>query len=411
MLPTDVPTNVAAMDEEIILGVDTHNDAHVAAVITVLGALVDTQAFPTTAAGYTALVSWARGHGRLRRAGVEGTSSHGTALTRHLHRQGVQVIEVNRPDRAVRRRPGKTDAVDAENAARAVLSGQATGLAKSGDGAVEMIRMFKIAKDSAVKARTQAINQLKAVLVRADPTLRESLSGLGRVALIRACAALPSTTDHSTHAATTTVLRSLARRVLALTDETRTLQQQMRSAIAACAPQLLDQYGVGPDTAAARPLHHRPDPARPRPTYPRLRHQTGKRGQIHKGNHSLPEALRRPRGLPSDHRSPATSDNTEPGDLTNIGASSRSIASSTFSRRNRANSARSSSDSPPAAAATPRAWRSFFTQFARVPSLMPRSRATCAIDVPVSRTHRTAPHRTAPHRHGTPDRTAVSSQP
>lgn len=132
-----------------------------------------------------------------------------------------------------------------------MLSGQATGLAKSGDGAVETIRMFKIAKDSAVKARTQAINQLKAVLVRADPALRESLSGLGRVALIRRCAALPPTTDHSTHAATIAVLRSLARRVLALTDETRTLEQQMSSAIAACAPQLLDQYGVGPDTAAA----------------------------------------------------------------------------------------------------------------------------------------------------------------
>lgn len=247
----DVSINAVMMDEEIILGVDTHNDAHVAAVITVLGALVDTKAFPTTAAGYTAMVDWARGHGRLRRAGVEGTSSHGIALTRHLHRDGLQVIEVNRPDRAVRRRRGKTDAIDAENAARAVLSGQATGLAKSGDGVVETLRMFKIAKDSAVKARTQAINQLKAVLVRADPILRESLSGLGRVALIRACADLPTATDGSTRAATTTVLRSLARRVLALTDEMRALQEQMSSTIADCAPQLLEQHGVGPDTAAA----------------------------------------------------------------------------------------------------------------------------------------------------------------
>jgi len=250
-LTTDTPTDVATVDEEIILGVDTHNDAHVAAVITVLGALLGTRTFPATTAGYTDLVTWTRRHGRLRRAGVEGTSSHGTALARHLHRDGLQVIEVNRPDRSVRRRRGKTDAVDAENAARAVLAGQATGLAKSGDGAVEMIRMFKIAKDSAVKARTQAINQLKAVLVRADPTLRESLNGLGRVALIRACADLPLTAEHSTNAATTTVLRSLARRVLALTDEVRALQQRMRSTIAACAPQLLDQHGVGPDTAAA----------------------------------------------------------------------------------------------------------------------------------------------------------------
>ncbi|MFV2104844.1 transposase [Micromonospora sp. LOL_024] len=132
-----------------------------------------------------------------------------------------------------------------------MLSGQATGLDKSGDGAVETIRMFKIAKDSAVKARTQAINQLKAVLVRADPTLRESLSGLGRVALNRACADLPSDTGHDTRAATTAVLRSLARRVLALTDEARALQQQMSATITACAPQLLEQHGVGPDTAAA----------------------------------------------------------------------------------------------------------------------------------------------------------------
>ncbi|WP_230395567.1 hypothetical protein [Plantactinospora alkalitolerans] len=84
------------------------------------------------------------------------------------------------------------------------------------------------------------------MLVRAGPTLRESLNGLGRVALIRACATLPTTTQHSTHAATSTVLRSLARRVLALTDETRALQQQMSTAITACAPQLLDQYSVGP---------------------------------------------------------------------------------------------------------------------------------------------------------------------
>jgi Transposase len=91
----------------------THNDVHVAAVISVLGVLLGTRAFPTTAAGYTALLDWARGHGRLRRAGVEGTSSHGTALTRHLRHQGVQVLEVNRPDRATRRRRGKTDTVDA----------------------------------------------------------------------------------------------------------------------------------------------------------------------------------------------------------------------------------------------------------------------------------------------------------
>jgi hypothetical protein len=144
---------------------------HVAAVITVMGVLLGTQAFPATADGYAALLDWARGHGRLRRAGIEGTSSHGTALNRYLRRHDLQILEVNRSDRARRRRHGKTDAVDAENAVRAELSQQATAIAKTGDGAVEMIRMLKVARDSAIKARTQATNQLRAVLMRADPAL------------------------------------------------------------------------------------------------------------------------------------------------------------------------------------------------------------------------------------------------
>lgn len=239
-------------DEQVILGVDTHNDVHVAAVITTLGVLAGTQPFPTTAAGYTALLDWARSHGTLRRAGVEGTSSHGTALTRYLRGQQVHVIEVNRPDRATRRRRGKTDAIDAENAARAVLSGQATAQAKSSDGTVEAIRMFKIAKDSAVKARTQAINQLRAVMVRADPQLRESLTGLSPAVLIRTCATLPDpATMAVADAASVTVLRSLAQRILTLTDEIKSLTKQLTTAVSRCAPNLLERYGVGPDTAAA----------------------------------------------------------------------------------------------------------------------------------------------------------------
>lgn len=238
-------------DEQVILGVDTHADVHVAAVITVLGALLDTRAFPATAAGYAALLDWARGHGRLRRAGVEGTSSHGTALNRHLARHDLRVIEVNRPDRATRRRRGKTDAIDAEAAARAVLSGQASAVAKSGDGAVEMLRMFKVAKDSAVKARTQAINQLRAVLARAEPELRESLAGLGLITLVRRCTELPDTSVADTGSAAIHVLRTLAHRIQTLQQETRSHRQHMITTISSCVPDLLDHHGIGPDTAAA----------------------------------------------------------------------------------------------------------------------------------------------------------------
>ncbi|WP_433258669.1 transposase [Streptosporangium sp. CA-135522] len=159
-------------------------------------------------------------------------------------------MEVNRPDRATRRQRGKTDALDAESAARAVLSGRTTAVAKSGDGAVEMLRMVKVAKESAVKARMQAINQLRAVLVHADPCLHESLTRLGPVALMRRCAELPEAGMHDIHTAATAVLRTLARRVLALTEEIRAHQQRMTVIIADCAPRLLERHGIGPDTAA-----------------------------------------------------------------------------------------------------------------------------------------------------------------
>ncbi|WP_408630955.1 IS110 family transposase [Micromonospora inositola] len=117
--------------EEVILGVDTHKDAHVAAVTTPLGVQVASASFPTTAAGYRDLLAWARGFGDLRRAGVEGTGSFGAGLARYLRDQRLTVIEVNRPDRAARRRHGKTDTVDAMAAALAVLSGRAAATAKT----------------------------------------------------------------------------------------------------------------------------------------------------------------------------------------------------------------------------------------------------------------------------------------
>lgn len=116
--------------------------------------------------------------------------SFGAALSRYLLAQGVDVFDVNRFDRADRRRRGKSDPLDAENAARAVLSGRARAQAKAGDGPVEIARMYKLAKDSVVKARTQAINQLKAVLIRADQQLRGELAGLGNADLFRTCAGL-----------------------------------------------------------------------------------------------------------------------------------------------------------------------------------------------------------------------------
>jgi transposase len=236
---------------EVILGVDTHSDVHVAAVITALGVLLDTAQFPATAAGYRALLAWVGTFGVLRRAGVEGTGSYGAALARHLRAAGVEVIEVNAPDKATRRRRGKTDTLDAEAAARAVLSGRASSSAKAGDGPVEMLRMLKLAKDSAVKARSQTINQLKAVLVVADPALREALSGLTNTMLIRRCAQLEATTPTDVTSAAVYTLRLLARRILELTTEICDLVRHITTTIAAHCPRLLARRGIGLDNAAA----------------------------------------------------------------------------------------------------------------------------------------------------------------
>ena len=246
-----VPSQSDGAVHEVVLGVDTHKEVHAAAVITSLGVLLAARMFPATAAGYRDLVSWARSLGPVQRAGVECTGSYGAGLARYLLSAGIAVIEVSQPDRATRRRIGKTDAIDAESAARAVLAGQATASAKAGDGPVEMIRMFKLAKASAIKARTQAINQLKAVLVGADPALREKLSGLSSTILVRRCAQLDAQVPADGISAAAYTMRLLACRILSLASEIRELEQHIGAAVLAHTPQLMQQQGIGPDSAAA----------------------------------------------------------------------------------------------------------------------------------------------------------------
>lgn len=247
-MPPESPT--APREDEVVLGVDTHSDVHVAVVLTALGGLLAAHDFPTTTTGYRDLIAWARGHGRLHRAGVEGTGSYGAALTRLLRADGVHVVEVNRPDRAARRRRGKSDVVDAEAAARAVLAETATATPKTADGPVEAMRILKLAKDSAVKGRVQALNQLKAVLVNADPALRDTLRHLRPQQLIAHCIELDVDCRDDVTAATVHTLRQLARRIQYLAEEIRDFERRIAAAVASIAPQLLELHGIGPDAAA-----------------------------------------------------------------------------------------------------------------------------------------------------------------
>jgi Transposase len=165
---------------EVILGVDTHLDVHVAVVVDQLGRRLGELSVPTTAKGYERLLCWLEGFGPVRCAGIEGTSSYGAGLARYFKAQGIEVLEVERPKRRQRSSPrnAKSDPSDAESAARAVLAGETSGVPKSAEGCVEMIRALRAARRSAMKARTQAANQLQGLRVTAPEQLRHRLRGL-----------------------------------------------------------------------------------------------------------------------------------------------------------------------------------------------------------------------------------------
>ncbi len=162
----------------VVGGVDTHADVHVAAAVDSIGRQLGTAEFLTTPRGHRDLLLWLRSHGDLETVGVEGTGAWGAGLARFLASAGVSVVEVDRPNRQHRRRHGKSDPADAQAAARAALSGDATGVPKSRDGTIESIRALRVARRSALKARTQAGNQLYALVVTAPDDLRNQLRGL-----------------------------------------------------------------------------------------------------------------------------------------------------------------------------------------------------------------------------------------
>jgi transposase len=217
-------------------GVDTHKDTHTAAALDALGRTLGLATFPATASGYEILLDWLRSFGVLDRVGVEGTGSYGAGLTRYLRSQRVDVVEVNRPSRQTRRRNGKSDPVDAEAAARATLAGEAIGLPKSQDGAVEVIRILRLQRKSAIHARTQAANQLHALVSTAPEPLRKELRELSLAALLARVrkGRAPKPTD--AQSATQRVLRGLAERWQSLDGEITQLDRMYPFGDARCRP-------------------------------------------------------------------------------------------------------------------------------------------------------------------------------
>lgn len=234
----------------IVVGVDTHKDEHVAVAVDQRGVHIGQHRLSTTVQGYADLEGWAHRLGEVGVFGIEGTGAYGAGLTRFLLARGYQVIEVSRPDRSTRRRLGKSDPIDAEMAARAVLAGVAQGSPKSGVDTVEMIRLLKVTKDSAMKARTQASNQMQAMIVTAPAGLRAELRDLTIGQLVARCSGWRQANMCTPTAAAKYALRLLARRHMELSQETEALNAELARLTAAVAPALVSSFGIGPDTAA-----------------------------------------------------------------------------------------------------------------------------------------------------------------
>jgi transposase len=237
----------------IVVGVDTHKLTHHGAILEAgTGKLLADREFPSSRAGYRQLVKWMRSHGTVVKAGLEGTGSYGAGLQRHLQAHGVTVIEVSRPNRQDRRARGKSDPIDAINAARAVLSEAAITTPKRRDGFVECVRQIRATRRGAVKARRAALAQIHGLLWCAPEELREKLSGYDRAALVARCARLripPTGAIDDPTISARRMLRRLARRIQMLDEEIAEANQELDAILACRAPNLLAVNGVGTEAA------------------------------------------------------------------------------------------------------------------------------------------------------------------
>lgn len=200
--------------------------------------------------GYKKMLCWAQTFAVLRRAGGEGTGSYGAALMHVLQTNHISVPQINRPDRSRRRGRGKSDATDAESAARSVLAGDARSIPKAHNGLAEALRTLNLVRRSAVKAKTQSINQRRALLVSAPLAIRGIAYKADAAKCVAACAALPRNIVFAALASLQTALRLLAKRCTALNDELHELDAELSRMTKKAAPRLLSRFGVGPQTVA-----------------------------------------------------------------------------------------------------------------------------------------------------------------
>ena len=237
---------------DYVVGVDTHRDEHVLAVVVApTGAIVAQRSVRASARGYAQALRFAEEHADGTRVwAVEGAGHYGVGLARYLSGHGEAVCEIGRGPRDERRLRGKDDSLDATRAARTALASETLRLPRAGQRR-EALRLLLLARRSAVDVRREALAQLRSVIVTAPDGLREQLRGLPAGRLIQRCSRLRRSSSRTPdELATILVLRSLARRIEAATAEAAELEAEMLAHVRALAPQLLDEAGVGPIVAA-----------------------------------------------------------------------------------------------------------------------------------------------------------------
>ncbi len=236
---------------DYVIGVDTHRDEHVLAVVTApAGAVVARRVTGVDGRGYGEALRFAERLAAGRRAwAIEGSGSYGAGLARSLSEQGEAVLEISRTPRTERRLAGKDDSLDAVRIARSALASETLALPRCGERR-EALRLLLIARRSAVDVRREALTQLRAVIVTAPEPLREQLRRLSLGKLLDRCSRLRRTTVAADELAVRLVLRSLARRIQAATLEAAELEREILTHVRALAPTLLDEPGVGAIVAA-----------------------------------------------------------------------------------------------------------------------------------------------------------------
>jgi transposase len=253
MKTTEGMTPLTIVETRVVCGgVDTHLEVHVAAAIDGNGGVLGVESFAVSEAGYRELLDWLAAFGEVIRVGVEGTGSYGAGLARFLRSSGVEVVEVDRPNRQARHRHGKSDPLDAVAAARAALSGAAKGRAKDRDGPVEAMRVLVVARRSARRQRTATLVQMRQLCFCAPEAIRARFAGLSAFQLVNQVAALRPRARGpvDVECVTLLTLRTLAHRVRGLADELDWIADELAPLVAGFAPELLEVFGVGVDTAA-----------------------------------------------------------------------------------------------------------------------------------------------------------------